>query len=204
LEEEKCCGGALYEVGDYTSAKAQASILAEEIRRTKAKQILMLDPECYRMFLTRYPRWGINIPHRIFQATEFIWDLFEREIIRPHRTLKDRIVYHDPFQLARYVIDHESPRKILNKVCGGNLAEMNFTRARAHCCGAAGALYFTNPEIALEMARDILEEAKQTQAEILATASPFCQFLLEKACRDYRESGIKVKSILEIILQSMG
>ena len=205
MDEEICCGGILYELGDYKKAKEQASILKATFSKKNTNNVCVLDPECYRMFLTRYPRWNINLDKgtQIFNAGEYIWSLLESKYIKVNRLISEKVVYHDPFQFARYAVDFESARKILNKLCATKIEEMRFNKSLAHCCGSAGGLFFTNPDIALEMAKDIIEEAMETGASLLVTNSPFCQFLLQKAKEDYLVKDIQIKHIIELTLESI-
>ncbi len=82
-------------------------------------------------------------------------------------------------QILRPRKDHEdveSPRFFEDLLTAIGAEPVDF-RLRLRCCG--GALILTNREAALGMVRNLLENALQSGATLIATACPLCQVNLE-------------------------
>jgi heterodisulfide reductase subunit B len=101
----------------------------------------------------------------------------KRRVRRPLTGLKVAPYYG--CQILRPRKDHEdveSPRffEDLMTAIGADPVEY---RLKLRCCG--GALLITNREAALSLVRDLLDNAVQSGAAIIATACPLCQVNLE-------------------------
>ena len=82
-------------------------------------------------------------------------------------------------QILRPRKDHEdveSPRFFEDLMTAIGAEPVDF-RLKLRCCG--GALLITNREAALSLVRNLLENAVQSGAAIIATACPLCQVNLE-------------------------
>jgi Fe-S oxidoreductase len=93
---------------------------------------------------------------------------------------------------------YEAPRKILQKIPGVQLVEMDRIREYAWCCGSGGGCGDTRPELASFTAGERVTEAKATGAEALVTACPWCESSLSSA-KDAEGRGIKVMDIVELV-----
>ena len=56
---------------------------------------------------------------------------------------------------------------------------MESIRENSLCCGAGGGVKSAYPEIASEMAKSRINQARDTGCETLITACPFCKLNLE-------------------------
>ncbi len=98
---------------------------------------------------------------------------------------------------------YDAPRNILNKIPGLKYIEMERIKEYAYCCGAGAGVKSAFPELALYSAKNRIEEAKDTGADALVSACPFCSTNLQDGIR---ESGTKLKyyDISELLLMSLG
>lgn len=79
---------------------------------------------------------------------------------------------------------YDTPRKLLQKIPGVKLLEMEFSRENAYCCESWGGMEANYPEIANAAGSRRIEEAKETEAEIITTTCPFCKRQLMKVSRN--------------------
>jgi heterodisulfide reductase subunit D len=80
---------------------------------------------------------------------------------------------------------YDDPREILKQIPGIDLKEMRKIKGDATCCGAGGGVKAGFSEWALEMASNRIEEALETEAEILMTTCPFCEHNFADAIKEY-------------------
>lgn len=98
---------------------------------------------------------------------------------------------------------YDAPRNILKNIPGIEVVEMERIREYGYCCGAGGGAKEAYPDFALKTALERIEEAKDTGAEALVTACPWCERNFKDALQ---ETGGKfeIYDICEIILKAMG
>ncbi|MFZ1947393.1 MAG: CoB--CoM heterodisulfide reductase iron-sulfur subunit B family protein [bacterium] len=76
-------------------------------------------------------------------------------------------------------------------------------RSKVECCGAA--LAFTNPDIVLKLSGEILEDAKESGADLVAVACPLCQSNLDLRQRSIeRHLGIDLEVPVVYFTQIVG
>ncbi len=198
LDPEPCCGMPLYQLGDFVHAAAQAKALARRIAESGAREIVLLDPDCFRMLTTRFARFGAPLPAglKVSHVSEWLatrigeekWSLGKRA---------ETVTYHDPASLARFTGILEPPRAVLRAIFGQVPVEMQGNRAKACCCGEGGGMLLTHPEIAREAAARRYEQARRTGADFLITASPSCAALLARV----QAGSPVVRDLVEIVAE---
>ena len=102
------------------------------------------------------------------------------------------VTYHDSCHLGRHCGVFDEPREIISSVA--NLAEMENTRENSLCCGAGGGVKSAYPEIANEMAKSRINQALDTNAELLITSCPFCKLNL-------KDHGLDVLDLTEFLIE---
>lgn len=95
---------------------------------------------------------------------------------------------------------YEAPRKLLRRLEGVTLVEMERNRVAAYCCGAAGGAKEAVPEFAEAAATRRLAEASATGATLVATACGGCRGHLGAVAE--RQGGPAVKGIFTIIAEA--
>jgi Fe-S oxidoreductase len=200
LNPEPCCGMPLYQLGDFTNAARQAKTVSQRIAETGAQEIVLLDPDCFRMLTTRFTRFGAPLPGglQVRHVSEWLWKRIDDE----NWSLKkrsERFTYHDPSSLARFTGIHEPPRAILRSIFGQEPLEMLGNRGKAFSCGEGGGMLLTNPEIAHEAASRRYEQACATGADLLITSSPACAGLLS----DAQKGSPQVLDLVEVVAEAV-
>ena len=98
---------------------------------------------------------------------------------------------------------YDAPRKILKKIPGLKLKEMERIQEYAYCCGAGAGVKSAFPEMALETAKTRIEEAEDSGADNIVSACPFCSTNLQDGIKD-KKSKLKYFDISELILMALG
>lgn len=90
----------------------------------------------------------------------------------------------------------------MEKIPGLQLVEMIRVRENAWCCGAGGGVKDAFKDFALWTADKRLEEAKETGAEAIVSACPYCKDNFLDAAKA-NKTKIDVYDISELILQAI-
>jgi len=114
------------------------------------------------------------------------------------------VTYHDPCYLGRANDIYDEPRELIGKMTG-RFVEMKRNRSFALCCGAGGAQMFKEAEKGdKEIFIERTEEALNTNAEVIATACPFCMTMITDGLKyKNKEEEIKNLDIAELIAMSL-
>jgi Fe-S oxidoreductase len=111
----------------------------------------------------------------------------------------------DPPKDVRFGVEgvYDAPRNILQRIPGVEFVEMERIREYSYCCGAGGGAKEAYPDFALMTARERLEEAKDTGAQALVTACPWCVRNFKDALQETGEK-MDVYDVVELVLEAMG
>ena len=166
LEDEKCCGSVLLRTGFDNEAKKQ---MEENTRILKDEKIITSCAGCYKTLKDDYE--GLDVMH--------ISHLLDNLIKENRLSLKKadiNVTYHDSCHLGRHCNVYDEPRNVIESVA--DLIEMENNREDGICCGAGGGVKSAYPELAEQMAKSRIEQAKQTGCKTLVTPCPFCKLNL--------------------------
>lgn len=115
------------------------------------------------------------------------------------KELDKTVTWHDPCHLARGQNIREEPRRILNMIPGLKFNEMDNP---AKCCGAGGGVKSAKPEIAMTLAKDRVNEIKETDAEAVISICPFCQRNIQDALDEEGLENIHVINLIELLQEA--
>lgn len=167
LDDEKCCGSVLLRTGFEKQAKEQIKKNTEIL---KDEKIITSCAGCYKTLKEDYD--GLDVVH-ISQLLD--------ELIRENKlnfTKADfKVTYHDSCHLGRHMDVFDEPRNAIESVA--DIVEMENSREDSLCCGAGGGVKSAYPEIADQMAKSRLTQARETGCETLVVSCPFCKLNLE-------------------------
>ena len=167
LDDEKCCGSVLLRTGFEDEAQKQIDKNTEIF---KGEQILTSCAGCFKTLKQDYE--GLDVIH-ISQLLDSL--IKEGKLNFTKQDLN--VTYHDSCHLGRHLNVFDEPRDVIRAVA--DLVEMDSVREDSLCCGAGGGVKSAYPEIASEMAKIRINQAKDTECEILLTPCPFCKLNLE-------------------------
>ena len=195
-QEERCCGLYARDLGFRDEYERSVEENLRAIKQAGIRRVVTSCGSCQRIW-REYPKeemQGIEALH----AVELVEKLVQEGKLKFTRTVKKKVVYHDPCHLGRGCGVYEAPRNILRAVPGIELVEMPRNRRWAWCCGGGGGVPEAFPELARWNAEDRLREAKETGADLLLTTSSLCLRSFSQAQRPLETQGL-----LEFISQAI-
>jgi Fe-S oxidoreductase len=178
-----CCGLKLLEGGHPELSDAHGARVRSQMISRKPVHLVFLQPGCARYALERWPMpSGSQVEHITSYLARALAALPERSRPPP---LPGSAVFHDPCALARDLQELTAPRALLAAALQDGIREPPRSGLDTSCCGAAGLLPRTMPEVAQKLAQDRRGELGEGQ---LVTSSPACAAAL---------GAVEVVSILE-------
>ncbi|HHP7240666.1 MAG TPA: (Fe-S)-binding protein [Cyclobacteriaceae bacterium] len=200
-EEETCTGDPARRGGNEFLFQMQAISNIQVLNEYNIKKIVTACPHCFNTLKNEYPELGGNF--EVVHHSQFLQQMIDEGRIK----LKDsdafkgkRITFHDSCYLGRANTVYEAPRKVL-ELLDAELVEMKRCRTKGLCCGAGGGQMFKdaekgNKEINIER----IEEAIDTNADIVASACPFCMTMMTDGVKNKeKEKDVSVRDIAELI-----
>lgn len=194
LDDEECCGSFLLRTGFTDDAKEVMEKTAEKL---KGEKIVVSCAGCYNTLKNDYKNiLGVELD--VIHTSMLFESLIKEGVIEPKK-LPVNVTYHDPCHLGRHSGEYDSPREVLKATA--NLVEMENIKENARCCGAGGGVKSAYPEVATKLAQRRIDDALETDAEILVTSCSFCLINLEGAGENPK--GIRVMDLSEILLWAL-
>jgi Fe-S oxidoreductase len=113
--------------------------------------------------------------------------------------------YHDPCYLGRHNELYDEPRRLLRSLPGLKLVEMERSRDRSFCCGGGDIILWHEIEQEeMRMAEKRIQMAKETGANVIVTACPFCLIHFEDAIKTGGfENEMKVVDLMELLITTL-
>lgn len=211
-DDESCCGLPQYKLGLQEQAKKLAENNKEKIEERGFDVLLVDCPECYRAFKEFYPEWDSSLDVEIVHTTQYILELIEEGKIEPKKEISKSITYHDPCELARHTTPtvrtnydtsdiHDEPREILENIPGAELKEMKWNKLKTFCCGGELGIKEIYPKVSEKIGNRTLDEAKNTDSEVLAIACPECK----RQFTDIQgnDEDFEIFSVAELVARSL-
>lgn len=187
------CGAALLRWGRSDEVADLARIHAAELRRRGVRTIVTGSPACYRALAVDYPRLVPDWDFEVLHTAEYLLRLLEEGALALRPVYAQRLAYHDPCYLGRYLGVYEAPRRLITACAGTGWIELEPSRAEAPCCGAGEGLGYIHEETFRPLAERRLREAAEKGAEVLITASPSCADFFQRA------DGLAVLDVIELV-----
>jgi Fe-S oxidoreductase len=203
--EESCSGDPARRAGNEFLFQMQALMNIQVLDGYGVKKIVTACPHCFNTLKNEYPALGGN--YEVLHHSELIQQLIESGKIKTKdgQPFKGkRITYHDSCYLGRANDIYEAPRKVL-EILDSALVEMKRSRKNGLCCGAGGAQMFKEAETGKkEINIERIEEALNTNPDVVAAACPFCITMLSDGIKNKeKEEQVKVYDLAEMIARSL-
>lgn len=192
----QCCGYPLFAAGDIKGFREHAEVMMHFLEEYPL--LISAAPACLFTLKEIYAAHGFSIPTHFLHISEFLEPYFEQKNIHIKRSVTTSVAYHDPCYLGRYLNVYESPRRLIQMVCGEVLKEFRRSRNESYCCGGGGLLSVSRPQTAEVMIKNRLAEFEETGARTLVTSCPTC-------VRRFRQYGgkIKVRGLVSFLNQAV-
>jgi Fe-S oxidoreductase len=175
---EQCCGDVARRTGNEYLFQQMARRNIDQLKRAGVQRIITACPHGFNTLKNEYPRFGGQF--QVLHHSQMIRELLGNGRLTAASKIKSRIIYHDPCYLGRYNGIYDGPREILGIIGEQVNLEADRNKAQGFCCGAGGGYMFL-----VESGRRV-NEVRAAQlaihdAEIVATACPFCHNMLQEA-----------------------
>ena len=202
LADERCCGHDLLWEGDVENFRKLAELNVALLREIGAQRVVTTCPECAHTLKVDYRAFGGGLDMEVLHISQFLAQKLETGELELEE-LGGRVTYQDPCRLGRYLGVYDEPRQVMAAL-GLELAEMEYNRGRALCCGTSA---WTNcGATAKSIQVDRLREARATGADTLVTACAKCQIHFRCAMDDTRladDIGIEVKDLTTLVAEAL-
>ena len=204
--EQSCCGAAAFlGGGDFETGRriADANLAA-----FSGLDYIVTDCATCACTLKEYQRFLADTPERkeayadfagrVTHVSTFIADVvgLQASAFQTPAALKGKkLTWHDPCHLNRHLGSKEQPRRILKSLEDAKYIEMP---GADRCCGMGGQFSMLNYELSQKIGQKKIESIESTEADIVVTACPGCQFqLLDGIVRLKKPQ--KVMSLMEVL-----
>ncbi len=204
-KEEMCTGDPARRSGNEFLFQMMAYQNIQLLNGYNIKKIVTACPHCFNVLQNEYPPLGGN--YEVVHHTQFIQELIDsgKIVLQEGGAFKGKkITFHDSCYLGRGNNIYEAPRKVLEAL-DADLVEMKRCRKNGFCCGAGGAQMFKEEEkgdvrVSIERAK----EAIDTNAEVVASACPFCNTMLSDGVKNENKAEtVAVLDVAEIVAQQI-
>lgn len=155
--------------------------------------------EYHRLFTMDEPEYAaaLEFQQKARDVTEFLADL---GLSANWKAVNARVTYQDSCHLLHGQKVREAPRQLLKAIPGVTLVELPFSDI---CCGSAGVYNVTQTEASLDLLSEKMDYAKNTGAQIIATANPGCLLQL-RAGAEIHATGQEVLHVVELLDRAIG
>jgi Fe-S oxidoreductase len=172
-------------------------------RAYNVKTVVATCPHCFNTIKNEYPQLGGN--YEVVHHTEFIDRLISTGQLKlPAGFDQRKLTYHDPCFIGRWNGVYDEPRRVLNVINAGEVAEMSRNRNRSFCCGGGGGRVWMEENTGKRINNTRVEEALSTGADAMAAACPFCITMFEDGIKGVgAQERFAVEDISEILARAL-
>lgn len=180
--EESCCGDTARRLGNEYLFQILAEQNIETLAQVTFNRIVTSCPHCLNTLKNEYPQLGGN--YQVQHYTEILAELGPSLPANSGNGAEGygRVTYHDPCYLCRYNQVYDAPRQLLDQA-GVHRIEMPRQGAESFCCGGGGGQMWLESEAETRINNRRLEEALGIEADVIATACPYCLLMFDDAIR---------------------
>ncbi|WP_136625242.1 (Fe-S)-binding protein [Dictyobacter kobayashii] len=189
--------------GDKEQTEAATAVATATALTNKHRTIITACPHCFNTIKNEYPQLGGN--YEVVHHTVFIDSLMAEEKLKLLEGFdKRKLTYHDPCYVGRYNDTYDEPRRVLTVLNSNGVTEMQRNRNKSFCCGGGGGRVWMEEKVGKRVNQTRVNEALETNAEVLAAGCPFCITMFEDGVKGVEaEEKMKVEDISEIIARAI-
>lgn len=174
----------------------------EALDSIRFKKIITTDPHAFNALKNDYPA-----SFEVYHYSQFFLSLIKNDKLRPARGVErnDVYTYHDPCYLGRHNGIYDEPRALLRSIPGMNLVEMEKSRDKSFCCGGGDiVLWHEIEQEEMRIAEKRIQMVRETGANIVVTACPFCLIHFEDAIKTGGfENEMRVIDLIELFISTL-
>jgi hypothetical protein len=209
-------GATAYALGAWDVARSLGEVVIQGIQASGARTVIADGPETAWALTKIFPDLDLLLPENV--RVELLSDTLSRTV-EPDIQELGKVFFHDgrpAFHISESLPNHlvilpgykgdeaafgdgvvyKTPRNLLDKL-GADLVSGTWSRALSKSCGADDGLWLTHPELAMGLAAQRLDYARQLGATMLVSDSPLCASYLARS-ETVQEENITVRWLPEI------
>ncbi len=181
-------------------ARALGQATLDEIKAVGAKRVFVLSPGDIYTYHGLFYFLGISWPReiKIMEVTAFLADQLEAGKLSFNPVDLGDYTFYDPDHTLRVPNRWEAPRKLLAAISQPPPTELFWRKELATPCGAGGGLYFTQPQLAAQLAQARLIEAHERGVNTLITDDPHVLYHLRRQSEN-SNNNIVVSGLFETL-----
>ena len=143
--------------------------------------------------------------YNVIPAVEYLLTLIDQQKIIPAYPVNMQMTLHDPCYLGRVNRIYEPLRKLVKRVPGLSLKELDRCFDSALCCGGGGGRMWLHETLGEKINQLRAREIKDSGVGLLGTACPFCMIMMEDGMGSVSvDTEVKILDLIEITAQSTG
>ena len=196
-----CCGAIAVHAGEPAFAEELAKRNVAAFEQSGADYYIINAAGCgsalkeYGELLSGDPRWSDRAEHFSSRVRDVLEFLDQIGIDPRLGALNLAVTYQEPCHLAHAQRIAAAPRRLLAKIPGLRLIEMNESSV---CCGSAGIYNLTEPEMSRRLRDRKVANVMETGAGVVATANPGCAMQVTTGLRQ-AGGDARVRHIVELL-----
>lgn len=183
-ERQTCCGQPAFNSGFRDEARSVARHFLDVFR--DSEHVVAPSGSCVSMVRRHFEELFAGeenvlaevraLRERVWEFSEFLLQVLEVDDVGAQ--LERTVTYHDGCHALRELGIRDGPRRLLRRVRGLELREMD---NMGECCGFGGTFSVKFPDLSAEMARTKVEAILRTGSEIVVSADSSCLMQLQGA-----------------------
>jgi L-lactate dehydrogenase complex protein LldE len=199
---QTCCGQPGWNSGDRKSARALARKLIAEFE--SCRYVVVPSGSCAGMIRTHFPEVFRDEPfmlaraerlgERTYELTGFLVKVAKRAIVPG--CFEGAVTYHDSCSGLRELGIKAQPRRLLAKVAGLKLVEMEECET---CCGFGGTFSIKYGEISSAMAENKCAHIEASGARTVVLGDLGCMLNIEGRLRRRGDAKTRVLHVAEVL-----
>ncbi len=202
-DDEPCCGEAALSLGHQPFFTEMAGQATAVFRDKRVSHLVTVSPHCFDTFNNHYALNQSNdAGFQVQHYSQYLCQLVKEGRLKFGGAINKRLTIHDPCILARRNGETNSTRFLLTAIPGVEVVEMEHYGVDTICCGGGGGRMFLESEAQERFADLRLREALECQADIMATACPYCITCLEDSVKTTRVD-LDVLDLAEIAVRAL-
>jgi L-lactate dehydrogenase complex protein LldE len=194
-EAQTCCGQPAFNSGYPAEARSAARHFLEVFERREA--IVVPSGSCTAMithhFVELFPKEpemrarAEGLAKRVWEFSSFVTEVAGVEDVGAR--LEDVITFHDGCHALRELSIRDAPRRLLARVNGLELREM---QPAEECCGFGGTFAVKFAELSGAMARTKIDAIARTGAHTVVSLDPSCLMQIQGAIS---RAGLNIRTM---------
>ena len=194
-EAQTCCGQPAFNSGYHAEARSAARHFLDVFEKSEA--IVVPSGSCTAMvvhhFVDLFPTEpetrarAERLAKRVWEFSSFLTEVAAAEDVGAR--LEDVITFHDGCHALRELSIRSAPRRLLARVRGLELREM---QPAEECCGFGGTFAVKFAELSGAMARSKIEAITRTGANTVVSLDPSCLMQIQGAIS---RAGLKMRTM---------